>query len=58
MELNFNELAAQAKQNEVQKEKLIRKSEPFIIKCAYKTTKHYVSKNDDEWSIALIWMEI
>jgi RNA polymerase sigma factor len=31
----------------------IEAHESFIIKIASKTAKRYVSKNDDEWSIAL-----
>ena len=32
----------------------IKKHEFFILKTASKTAKHYISKNDDEWSIALV----
>ena len=32
----------------------IKQHEFFILKCASKTAKHYVSKNDDEWSVALV----
>ncbi len=31
----------------------IKENEFFILKVASKTAKHYISKNDDEWSIAL-----
>ncbi|SHK19963.1 RNA polymerase sigma factor [Anaerobranca californiensis DSM 14826] len=34
-------------------EKFILDYENFILKCAYKVTKKYITKNDDEWSIAL-----
>jgi len=32
---------------------LIEEYDSFILKSASKAVKHYVSKNDDEWSIAL-----
>lgn len=31
----------------------IKKYEPFILKSASKTCKRYITKSDDEWSIAL-----
>ncbi len=34
-------------------DEFIARHEFFILKTAAKTAKHYVSKNDDEWSIAL-----
>jgi len=32
----------------------IEKHEFFILKTASKTAKHYISKEDDEWSVALV----
>jgi len=32
----------------------VKEQKQFIISCAYKTTKKYLTINDDEWSIALI----
>lgn len=32
---------------------LIKQNELFIIKCASVVTHHYITKSDDEWSIAL-----
>lgn len=32
----------------------IRQNEFFILKTASKISKHYISKNDDEWSVALV----
>lgn len=33
---------------------LIKNNESFILKCASAATNRYISKNDDEWSIALL----
>lgn len=35
-------------------EKFMLKSEPFIIQCAYSATHRYLSKSDDEWSVAYL----
>jgi RNA polymerase sigma factor len=35
-------------------EELIRKNEIFILKIASKVTSRYITKSDDEWSIALL----
>lgn len=34
-------------------EQFLKDNERFIISCAYKTTNKYITKSDDEWSIAL-----
>ncbi|MCR3922326.1 MAG: RNA polymerase subunit sigma [Firmicutes bacterium] len=34
-------------------DEFIDQHEFFIIKCASKTAKHYIQKDDDEWSVAL-----
>lgn len=46
--------AVQAADAPYLKDKFILKSEPFIIQCAYSTTHRYLSKNDDEWSVAYL----
>lgn len=35
-------------------DKLITENEQFILRCASKTTGRFITKSDDEWSIALI----
>jgi len=35
-------------------EDFIKQNEFYILKCASKTTHRYISKSDDEWSIALM----
>ena len=35
-------------------DKIISDNEQFILKCASKTTGKFITKSDDEWSIALI----
>lgn len=43
-----------AKYDQDQLENLIRKYEFFILKSASKVTGRYITKSDDEWSIALL----
>lgn len=43
-----------AAKNKDFKNHFIQKNESFIRKCASSCTKRFISKNDDEWSIALI----
>jgi RNA polymerase sigma factor len=46
-------LAAEAKNNPDSMNELINRYENFILKCASSAARAYVSKSDDEWSIAL-----
>ncbi len=46
--------ALEAKTNPSVMDQLIRKQESYILKCASKTCHRYVTKSDDEWSIALM----
>ncbi len=46
-------LAMEAKSNADSINKLITQYENFILKCASSATRSYISKSDDEWSIAL-----
>ena len=43
-----------AKQDERELEKLVRKRRRFILGCAHKETRRFVTESDDEWSVALI----
>lgn len=43
-----------AKNDQIILEKLIIQNEFYIMKCASKSTHRYITKNDDEWSIALM----
>ena len=49
-----NMLAIEAKSDEAKLETLIRQNTGFILGCAGKSTGRYVTKSDDEWSVALI----
>lgn len=51
-ELNNRVLAAQT--DEAAFEALVRRQKRFILGCAYKTVRRFVSESDDEWSVALI----
>lgn len=46
-------MVERAKTDEKEMNDLILKYEHFILKCASSVARSYVSKNDDEWSIAL-----
>ncbi len=49
----IDEIAERAKTDEKMMDELIIKYENFILKCASSVARCYISKNDDEWSIAL-----
>ena len=51
---SIDEQAVQAAKDDDLLADFITKYEHFIIRCAFLATKKYVSKSDDEWSIALI----
>ena len=44
----------EAKSNPSVLETLIKQQEHYILKCASKTCHRYITKSDDEWSIALM----
>lgn len=46
--------AVQAAEDARFMEKFISKNEPFIIQCAYSIVHRYLSKSDDEWSVAYL----
>lgn len=46
-------MAVEAKTDERLMNELVSKYENFILKCASSVSRNYISKNDDEWSIAL-----
>lgn len=46
--------ALRAREDEAAMEAFIRRNRRFILGCAYKTLKRFVSESDDEWSVALI----
>lgn len=43
-----------AKNDQIIFNELITKHEFYILKCASKVTRRYITKSDDEWSIALL----
>lgn len=49
----IDNLVVQVKYDEKTLEDFIKSHEGFIIKAASRASKHYVTKSDDEWSIAL-----
>ncbi len=49
----IDNLVVQVKDDETALEDFIKSQEGFIIKAASRTSKHYITKSDDEWSIAL-----
>jgi RNA polymerase sigma factor len=49
-----DQIAVESAENVEAMEGFINQYEFFILKTAAKTAKHYISKNDDEWSIALL----
>jgi RNA polymerase sigma factor len=49
----LDNLAIKASKNQMILEQLIQQEEPYIMKCASTVTNHYITKSDDEWSIAL-----
>ncbi|MCR4902940.1 MAG: RNA polymerase subunit sigma [Butyrivibrio sp.] len=53
MEQN-TELIMRAKNDEKAISELINKDKAFIKGTAYKTVNHFITENDDEWSISLI----
>lgn len=50
----LNTDALRAREDDGRLDAFIRKNRRFILGCAYKTVRHFVSESDDEWSIALI----
>lgn len=53
MERNMNNQAVAAKSSEVKREIFIKDMERTILKIASKMTGRFITKSDDEWSIAL-----
>lgn len=46
--------AISAKDDERAFEELVKSRKPWILKTAAEASRHYVSENDDEWSVALM----
>ena len=51
---NMGEKALEAALTEEGRSAFITQKEKFIISCASRFTRRYITKSDDEWSIALI----
>ena len=47
-------MAIEAKNDQKILEKLISQNEFYILKCASKATHHFITKSEDEWSVALM----
>ena len=54
MLFNRGKEALGAAADDRKRDAFIHKNENFILNCASRFAKHYISKSDDEWSIALI----
>lgn len=55
MDLNeINMIVQQAVSDAEVLEELIKQQEGFILKSASAVSRHYITKNDDEWSVALL----
>lgn len=52
--MTIEEELLEALKSEAGRERFITENENFIISTASRFSKHFVSKSDDEWSIALI----
>lgn len=50
----FDTMAVSAKQNPNILDEFINQNEYYILKCASKVCHRYITKSDDEWSIALL----
>ncbi len=50
----IDNLAVQAAQDEEVRARLIQSCERFILKIVFRSTRRYIRKTDDEWSVALI----
>lgn len=49
----LDRMAAEAAEDRLKLEQLIVQSERFILKCASRATHRFITKSDDEWSVAL-----
>ena len=49
-----DELAVLAAEDALRMEELIKKNERFILRCAAEVAHRYITKSDDEWSVALM----
>jgi RNA polymerase sigma factor len=50
----LDRLVLDAKKDQTVLENLIRQNDYYILKCASKVSHRYITKSDDEWSIALM----
>jgi RNA polymerase sigma factor len=48
-----NQLVMEAAKDEKAFDRLFEKNRKFIVRCAFKASKRYITTSDDEWSIAL-----
>ncbi|MEA4986540.1 MAG: RNA polymerase sigma-I factor [Anaerovorax sp.] len=51
---DLKSLVRKAAVDNLKMEELIKRYESFILRCASSATHRYITKNDDEWSIALL----
>ena len=51
---DIDELAVKAADNETAFEQLVESQKGFLTNCVFRATHRYVTKSDDEWSVALM----
>lgn len=51
---NLDFLIIESQENSELLERIIQQNESYILKCTYEVTHKYITKSDDEWSIALL----
>lgn len=49
----LDNLVIKASNNQMLLEQLIKQEEPYIMRCVSTVSNHYITKSDDEWSVAL-----
>lgn len=49
----LDNLVIRASNNQMLLEQLIKQEEPYIMRCVTTVSNHYITKSDDEWSVAL-----
>lgn len=51
---NIDDMAMKAAKNDKLFSDFVEDQDHFIVNCAFRTTHRYITKSDDEWSVALI----
>ena len=51
---DLSKKAVLAKDDDAAFELLVKENKSFILSCAYEKCHHFITRSDDEWSIALM----